>query len=57
MLWGGSDRFLPCAHASRIGRLLPDARVRVLAGIGHSPNWEAPAAVLDAVLPFLTAPP
>jgi pimeloyl-ACP methyl ester carboxylesterase len=29
----------------------------VLAGIGHSPNWEAPAAVLDAVLPFLTAPP
>jgi pimeloyl-ACP methyl ester carboxylesterase len=55
LLWGTADRFLPCSHARRAAQLLPDVRVQLLPGIGHSPNWEAPDVVLQHVLPFLDA--
>jgi pimeloyl-ACP methyl ester carboxylesterase len=32
---------------------MPHAEFRLLHGVGHSPNWEAPAAVLSAIRPFL----
>lgn len=56
VLWGERDRFLPVTHARRLARLLPDVRVQVLEGVGHSPNWEVPAEVLRQVIPFLDAP-
>jgi pimeloyl-ACP methyl ester carboxylesterase len=49
VVWGGRDRLLPVAHAQRAGRSIPGATVRVLAGAGHSPNWEAPAEVVAAI--------
>lgn len=54
VVWGERDRFLPAAHARRAAALLPNARLHLIPDAGHSPNWEAPAAVLDAVRPFLT---
>lgn len=53
LVWGEQDRFVPVAHAVRAARHLPDARVSVIAGAGHSPNWERPHEVLEALLPFL----
>jgi pimeloyl-ACP methyl ester carboxylesterase len=55
MVWGERDQFFPSRHAHSAAARMPDGRVHVLPGIGHSPNWEAPEAVLRAVLPFLLA--
>jgi pimeloyl-ACP methyl ester carboxylesterase len=49
VVWGARDRFLPVAHARRAGSLCPGATTRILPGVGHSPNWEAPDAVLAAI--------
>ncbi len=55
LAWGARDRFVPLAHAQRAARLLPDARLAVIPNAGHSPNWEQPDALLDAMQPFLAA--
>jgi pimeloyl-ACP methyl ester carboxylesterase len=34
---------------------MPRAAFHMIRGIGHSPNWEAPAEVLQTMLPFLLA--
>jgi pimeloyl-ACP methyl ester carboxylesterase len=53
VIWGELDRFLPVAHGLRAARHIPGARAEVLTGVGHSPNWEAPDALLDVLWPFL----
>jgi pimeloyl-ACP methyl ester carboxylesterase len=55
-MWGEADRFLPFRHGPRAVALLPDAIFHSLPGVGHSPNWEAPAAVLNAIGGFLDFP-
>lgn len=55
LAWGEHDRFLPRAHAERALRLLPDARLAVIPGAGHSPNWERPEALHARLQPFLDA--
>ncbi|MHB1169945.1 MAG: alpha/beta fold hydrolase [Longimicrobiales bacterium] len=55
LAWGEHDRFLPLAHAQRAARLLPDARLAVIPGAGHSPNWERPGLLLDALRAFFAA--
>lgn len=51
ILWGANDRVLGADYARQLGRHMPRARVRVLAGLGHSPHIEAP----DVVAPELEA--
>jgi pimeloyl-ACP methyl ester carboxylesterase len=51
--WGDRDRFFPERHGLRAARSIPGARFVSIAAAGHSPNWEAPASFLEAVLPFL----
>lgn len=53
LVWGARDRFTPLSHARRAERMLPDARLVVIPDAGHSPNWERPGAVLDAMRSFL----
>jgi pimeloyl-ACP methyl ester carboxylesterase len=53
LTWGGRDRFLPIHHGHRAATLVPDATLRIIPPAGHSPNWEAPAAVLDCLSGFL----
>ncbi|HEU4409489.1 MAG TPA: alpha/beta hydrolase [Polyangiaceae bacterium] len=45
VLWGAHDRVLTANHAPQLGRHIRGARVRVLGGLGHSPQIEAPDAV------------
>ncbi len=56
IVWGAADRFLPARHAARAARAIPTARSVLLGGIGHSPNWEAPAEVLREIDAFLAIP-
>jgi pimeloyl-ACP methyl ester carboxylesterase len=49
LVWGERDPFLPAAHAHAAARHCRDARTVIVPGVGHSPNWESPAAVLDAI--------
>jgi pimeloyl-ACP methyl ester carboxylesterase len=47
---GEHDRFFSAASARTAVRILPRAEFRLIPGVGHSPNWEAPDAVLSAIL-------
>lgn len=53
VLAGERDRLTPASHAQRIGELVPNARVDVLAGKGHMLMYEATdqvVAAFDSVL-------
>jgi pimeloyl-ACP methyl ester carboxylesterase len=52
VVWGTRDRFFPTSHAKRLAVGIANARVRLL-DAGHSPNWEAPAALAAAITEFL----
>jgi pimeloyl-ACP methyl ester carboxylesterase len=53
LVWGGDDRLVPLEVGQRLAALMPDARLVVLPHLGHQPMWEAPAAFMEALLPFL----
>ena len=55
VVWGEEDRLFPAAHARRLAGELPGARLHLIPRCGHAPAEEQPAALLDAVLPFLAA--
>jgi abhydrolase domain-containing protein 6 len=42
ILWGTKDRILNVKNVAVFGRLIPNARVQLLEGIGHVPMIEAP---------------
>lgn len=54
--WGGRDRFLPVEHGQRAAALVPEGALRIIPAAGHSPNWEAPAVVLECLTSFLRTP-
>jgi pimeloyl-ACP methyl ester carboxylesterase len=53
VLWGRQDKIVPVWQAERLGRLLPDARVRILDGCGHAPQWDCPEQVNPLLADFL----
>lgn len=53
IIWGAEDRFLPAAHGMRAAALIPRSAFVRIRGAGHSPNWEAPEALMSALLPFV----
>jgi pimeloyl-ACP methyl ester carboxylesterase len=53
LLWGERDRLFSLAQARGAARHLADGRLHVVAGAGHSPNWEKPAEVAEQVGRFL----
>ena len=53
VLHGDRDRVVDPANAEVLGRLLPDATVRVIPGGGHLWFWEDPDRFVDEVTHFL----
>ena len=53
VLWGDRDKLVDPALAPRLAAAVPDARLRVLEGIGHVAMLEAPEATARAVLGLL----
>jgi pimeloyl-ACP methyl ester carboxylesterase len=45
VLWGRQDKIVPVWQAERLGRLLPDARVRIFDGCGHGLELDCPGQV------------
>jgi len=56
VVWGARDAFFPPSHAERAAAAIPGARLQWVHEAGHSPNWEAPGVVAEAILEFLSAP-
>ena len=53
LIWGANDPIFPVENATRAHRLLPDSRLVVLEGAGHTPQAERPDEFNRAVLDFL----
>jgi len=54
-LWGTNDRVFDVSGAQRLQRLLPQAHVETLPGIGHLPMMEAPTHTAGRYATFLGA--
>lgn len=52
---GQHDPIVPQRWAQQLTDLLPDGHLLVIPGAAHAVNYSAPAALVDAVRPFLTA--
>jgi pimeloyl-ACP methyl ester carboxylesterase len=49
VIWGELDRLCPVEGADELRALLPDARMEVLPGVGHTPQIEATDTVVAAI--------
>lgn len=56
LLWGEQDAMIPVANAQDYLRLMPNARLVRLPGMGHVPFEENPEAALPPLERFLAAP-
>jgi len=54
IVWGLDDQALLPVQLDGIGEVGDDVEVFPLAGVGHFAPWQAPAAVAEPLLPFLT---
>jgi pimeloyl-ACP methyl ester carboxylesterase len=53
LIWGEQDRIIPVAHGYAAHDAVPGSRLEVLAGVGHFPHVEAPAAVVGILDDFI----
>jgi pimeloyl-ACP methyl ester carboxylesterase len=53
IVWGRDDRLVPVRYAPRTARTIPDSRLVLLDGVGHTAQMEAPEPVARAVLRLL----
>lgn len=53
LLWGDQDALVPRTEQDNLLSAIPDARLVVYRGAGHSPNWEQPARVARDIESFL----
>ena len=53
VVWGRQDRLVDVALAPRTARAIPDSRLLLLDGVGHTAQLEVPRILARAVLAFL----
>lgn len=53
LVWGDHDKMFPLAHGEEYARLIPDARLHVIAECGHVPTVEKPEEFCSAVSAFI----
>jgi pimeloyl-ACP methyl ester carboxylesterase len=56
LLWGDEDRMIPFAHARRLLKSIPGARLNVIPASGHNPHVERKDEFLRQLMPFLEDP-
>jgi pimeloyl-ACP methyl ester carboxylesterase len=54
VITGNADRLIPMKSSEWLARTLPNARLRVLDGVGHEIPAQAPAATTEAITEFLS---
>jgi len=52
VLWGDRDSMFPRQEQDALVRRIPNARLKVMAGFGHAPHWEAPEIFAAEVAQF-----
>jgi pimeloyl-ACP methyl ester carboxylesterase len=52
---GDRDRLIPIDNGRALASTIPGARLHVLEGCGHLPQWEATRALLDVVTTFIAS--
>lgn len=56
ILWGGEDPIAPLRTGRLLAARMPDARLKVMEGVGHTPMLESPEAFRALLLEALTVP-
>lgn len=56
VIWGGDDPIAPPRTGRLLAARLPDARLKVMEGVGHTPMLESPDAFRALLLEALAAP-
>jgi pimeloyl-ACP methyl ester carboxylesterase len=54
ILWGEADPWIPVERGRELARLIPQAELHTISGAGHLVQEDAPGAVLQHLLPFVT---
>jgi pimeloyl-ACP methyl ester carboxylesterase len=54
LIWGDQDAMLLRPEQDALLAKLPNARLVVFEGYGHTPHWEAPARVAKEILSFVS---
>ena len=49
VIWGDADRLCLVEGAAELAEALPQAKVEILQGVGHTPQIEAPDVVVAAI--------
>jgi pimeloyl-ACP methyl ester carboxylesterase len=55
VIWGEKDHMVPRAHGDTYAKLMPNARLEIIAGAGHSAALEKPDETAKLVVDFLAA--
>ena len=53
IIWGANDPLFPVSHATRAHAAIPDCRLTIIEGAGHTPQAERPDEFNRALLTFL----
>ena len=56
-IWGDQDAIIPVDHAYAAQATRPDVRLEVLPGVGHFPQVERPAEVIELIEDFIATEP
>ena len=56
-IWGDQDAIIPVDHAYAAQATRPDVRLEVLPGVGHFPQVERPAQVVELIEDFIATEP
>ena len=54
IVWGEKDKMVPPVHGETYAKLIPDAKLAVIPGAGHSAHVEKPEETAKLVLDFLS---
>jgi pimeloyl-ACP methyl ester carboxylesterase len=55
VIWGDEDQVTPLADGRELAEQIPGATIEVVAGAGHHPHREDPAAIADLISGFLAS--
>lgn len=56
VVWGEKDAIFPVSIGEHIARVMPDARMELLRGVGHCPHLEDPKGLARAFERFVASP-
>jgi len=53
VVWGENDRLVPLSVGKTMAGKIPQAELKILRGVGHSPHLEAPAKLTEKITQWL----